>query len=255
MTAINDLLAALPDPLTEIELTRRLAREAYERGREDGWYQGHEAAEQEMAQRWERSPPRSRAVGIEQGELEERRWGPAGRERFGEPRSGDRTPVEMIARAFASWEPFGLPEPGMVHLSGPVVHWHRPCAEACYAYRPGWYAIAESASTILRTLPGDYAGQHRRAESAKPAAWNGGEPREQHPLRMPRRVDRRGGALCNDCGTEGPRYREALARMPVRRRRSRRVAQCTASRGGGRRAVPRREGHHGGRRPARCRRG
>ena len=34
MTTINDLLAAMPDPLAEIELHRQLAREAYKTQRE-----------------------------------------------------------------------------------------------------------------------------------------------------------------------------------------------------------------------------
>jgi hypothetical protein len=61
----------------------------------------------------------------------------------------------MIANARASCAPFGLPEPGMVYLAGPVVHRHRSCTAACYAHKPGWYTI-ERAIAILRTLPGDY---------------------------------------------------------------------------------------------------
>jgi hypothetical protein len=57
----------------------------------------------------------------------------------------------MLAGAHASWEPLGLPEPGMVHLGGPPVHMHL-CADACNAYRPGWYAQAEAAE-ILAALP------------------------------------------------------------------------------------------------------
>jgi hypothetical protein len=153
---IRDLLSALPDPLTEIELLRQIGRDAYERGRADGWYEGHETAEQEMAERWDRIAQPVARGGIEHDELEARRWGPGGRQHFGDPRPGDRSPAEMLSRAHASWEPFGLPVPGMAHLSGPVVHWHQ-CNAACYAYTPGWYPIAE-AITILRTLPGDYAG-------------------------------------------------------------------------------------------------
>jgi hypothetical protein len=54
VTSIGNLLAVLPDPLAEIELRRQLAREAYDRGRTDGWHEGHEAAEREMAERWDR---------------------------------------------------------------------------------------------------------------------------------------------------------------------------------------------------------
>jgi hypothetical protein len=150
----GDLLAALPDPLAEIELLRQLALEAYERGRADGWYEGHETAEQEMARRWNAIAAPIARGGIEHPELEERRWGPAGREHFGEPGPEDRTPAEMVANATASWEPYGLPPPGLVWLSGPPVH-HHHCNKACYSYEPGWYTPGRVIE-ILRTLPGAY---------------------------------------------------------------------------------------------------
>jgi hypothetical protein len=62
---------------------RQLGREMYQAGRRD--------AEAEMAERWNRiAGPVSRARdagGIE--EIEARRWGPGGRDRFADPRPGD----------------------------------------------------------------------------------------------------------------------------------------------------------------------
>jgi hypothetical protein len=58
----------------------RVAREMYDRGRAD--------AEAEMAGAWHRIAAPV-AHGIPAAELEERRWGPGGRPRFGDPRPGD----------------------------------------------------------------------------------------------------------------------------------------------------------------------
>jgi hypothetical protein len=71
--------------LAEVEerYRRQVGREMYAAGRRD--------AEAEMAERWNRiAGPVSRARdagGIE--EIEARRWGPGGREHFGDPRPGD----------------------------------------------------------------------------------------------------------------------------------------------------------------------
>ena len=62
---LHQLLCALPDPLAELRLCRQLAREAYERGRADGWREGYERAEKRT---WRaagaRSPSRSRAAAL-----------------------------------------------------------------------------------------------------------------------------------------------------------------------------------------------
>jgi hypothetical protein len=67
----------------ETRYRRQIGREMYAAGRRD--------AEAEMAERWNRiAGPVSRARdhgGIE--EIEARRWGPGGREAFGQPRPGD----------------------------------------------------------------------------------------------------------------------------------------------------------------------
>jgi hypothetical protein len=96
----------------------------------------------------------------QEAELELLRWGPGGPEHFGDLRPGDWPGgVEGLARVRAAWLAEGLglgPGPGWVHLSGPVVHWHKPCTSACYAYKPGWHTIVD-AIAILSTLPGEYA--------------------------------------------------------------------------------------------------
>ena len=78
-------------------------------------------------------------------QLEVARWGPGGREHFGDARPGDyqggALPAEM---------------PGMVWLGGPAVHCHA-CAPACRSYRPGFYA-PDDAARILQSLPGDAGG-------------------------------------------------------------------------------------------------
>ena len=77
------------------------------------------------------------------------------RETFGQALPGEPAPAEIAARALASWEQYGLPPAGMVHLAGPVVH-HHACKPICYAHKPGWYTPAE-AIAILSELPGNYA--------------------------------------------------------------------------------------------------
>jgi hypothetical protein len=89
---LAELLDAFPDPLAEVKLRRQLAREAYERGRTDGYRQGYERAEADMARRWrEIAEPIGRG-GIAHKELEVRRWGPGGREHFSDPRPDDFAP-------------------------------------------------------------------------------------------------------------------------------------------------------------------
>jgi hypothetical protein len=81
--------------LAEAETAYRLrfGREMFQAGRE--------AAEADMAARWDRA---ARAVGAgpDRAELEERRWGPGGRDHFADPRPGDypgRLALEARAEA------------------------------------------------------------------------------------------------------------------------------------------------------------
>ncbi len=145
------LLEALPDPLTEAEYRRQLCREAFERGRAFGDREGYERARAEQAADWHAvAHPASRG-GESHTTYEERRWGPLGREHFADPRPGDRTPEQILARARSSWEPLGLPEPGMVYLAGRVVHYHPPCLPICYSYEPGWYPAEKAAEIVAAT--------------------------------------------------------------------------------------------------------
>ncbi len=105
------LLEALPDPLAEAGYRRQLCREAFERGRTLGDHEGYERASADLAAAWHAvAEPASRGAGSYE-EYESRRWGALGRAHFGDPRPADLTPGEMLARARASWEPMGLPEP------------------------------------------------------------------------------------------------------------------------------------------------
>ena len=68
--------------LAEAETAYRLqfGREMYEAG--------YAAAEADMAERWN-AIARTTAPGLSHAELEEKRWGPAGRGHFADPRPGD----------------------------------------------------------------------------------------------------------------------------------------------------------------------
>lgn len=161
------LLEALPDPLAEAEYRRRLSREAFERGRALGDHEGYERASADLAAGWHVvAGPASRG-GESCNEYELRRWGQAGRAHFGDPRPADLTPAGMLTRARASWEPLGLPEPGMVPLAGPAGHWHPPCLPVCYSYKAGWYP-AEQAEKILAAVRAAVA--ERDARSRERAA-------------------------------------------------------------------------------------
>lgn len=77
--------------LAEAETAYRnqLAREMYAAGRCE--------AEEEMAQAWERAADPVAHGGPAFAELEERRWGPGGREHFADPRPGDFPGVKKEA--------------------------------------------------------------------------------------------------------------------------------------------------------------
>ena len=73
-------------------------RAAFAWGRKLGQQEGYEAAEADMAARWNRIARPVVRNDPEHAELELRRWGPAGREHFGDPRPGD-FPGRKTARA------------------------------------------------------------------------------------------------------------------------------------------------------------
>ena len=85
--------------LAEAEAAYRnqLAREMYEAGRCE--------AEAEMAQAWERAADPVAHGGPAFAELEERRWGPGGREHFADPRPDDFPGRAAELKAQAEPEP------------------------------------------------------------------------------------------------------------------------------------------------------
>lgn len=99
LAAVAELLAAMPAPLAEIELRRQLcreaARDAYQRGYRDGYERGARVLEAE----WPAVVAPVADGGPSHGELEARRWGPGGREHFGDPRPGDRFPKTRLEAA------------------------------------------------------------------------------------------------------------------------------------------------------------
>lgn len=91
------LVELLPDPAAEMELRRQLcheaARDAFRRGYQVGYERGARVRETE----W---PEIVKPLGEPTlAELELLRWGPGGRERFGEPRPGDRYPQTRLEAA------------------------------------------------------------------------------------------------------------------------------------------------------------
>jgi hypothetical protein len=100
---LAELLPALPDPeaelAAELELRRQLAHEAYELGQAEGWRRGYARAEADMARRWQEIAEPIARGGTTHLELEERRWGPGGREHFGDPRPGDRLHTQRLEAA------------------------------------------------------------------------------------------------------------------------------------------------------------
>ena len=92
-------LLSLSRERDEWELVRTAReRAAFVRGRKLGRREGYEAAEADMAARWNRIARPVVRNDPEHAELELRRWGPAGREHFGDPRPGD-FPGRKTARA------------------------------------------------------------------------------------------------------------------------------------------------------------
>jgi hypothetical protein len=170
VTASTELLDAMPDPEAVNQHWRQICREmteeaaasAYERGLREGYllavadfkaFQQGVVRDAELERRrWHLCCRRCRLEGHQDGcrDCEDRT-----RETFGQALPREAAPAEIVARALASWEPYGLPPAGMVHLGGAVVH-HHACKPICYAYKPGWYTPAEAAD-ILAGLPGDYA--------------------------------------------------------------------------------------------------
>lgn len=92
---------------TETRYRQQLGREMYEAGLADGYRAGFEAAYGERDAehaRWYREHGRHLAERPTHAELEERRWGPGGREHYGDPRPGDYPGRRAQAEAEADSE-------------------------------------------------------------------------------------------------------------------------------------------------------
>jgi hypothetical protein len=79
----------------ETRYRHQLAREAYAAGHADGYRAGYRQADADQAARWNQIA-RAATGGPAHAELEERRWGPGGREHFADPRPGDFPGRETI---------------------------------------------------------------------------------------------------------------------------------------------------------------
>ena len=93
-------------------------REAFQRGRAVGRGEDYTAACDDIDRAWNDIARSVARGGPDHAELELERWGPDGREHFGDPRPEDLEPDELPQRARASWEQFGVPPTRMVHLGG-----------------------------------------------------------------------------------------------------------------------------------------
>lgn len=85
---VGQAVAAAEHADAETRYRLQLAREMFEAGRIAGFDAGYRQAAAEMDERWERIA-RPLATGPTHAELENRRWGPGGREHFADPRPGD----------------------------------------------------------------------------------------------------------------------------------------------------------------------
>jgi len=99
MRAVATLLAAQPDATAEAELRRQLCREAYECGRADGWREGYEHGARLREAEWPDIVAPVISNRPDHAELERRRWGPGGREHFGDPRPGGYAPPTRLEAA------------------------------------------------------------------------------------------------------------------------------------------------------------
>jgi hypothetical protein len=71
----------------ETAYRNQVGREMYQAGHGDGYQAGYRQAEADQATGWNQAT--RPAASPARAELEERRWGPGGREHFADPRPGD----------------------------------------------------------------------------------------------------------------------------------------------------------------------
>lgn len=93
--SLAELIPLLEDAAEEQKVLaqcRELCRWAYDMGYADGWKRGYEQGTRELQAEWPSVVASMVRGGPTYAELEERRWGPGGREHFGDPGPGDRRP-------------------------------------------------------------------------------------------------------------------------------------------------------------------
>ena len=83
----EDAIEAAEVAGAETAYRNQTGREMYQAGHGDGYQAGYAQAEADQAARWNQAT--RPAAGPSHAELEERRWGPGGREHFADPRPGD----------------------------------------------------------------------------------------------------------------------------------------------------------------------
>ncbi len=88
----------------ETRYRHQLARDAYEAGHADGYRAGYRQAGADQAAWWNQAA-RACTGGPSHTELEERRWGPGGREAFASPRPGDFPGRDAQSRPEPATEP------------------------------------------------------------------------------------------------------------------------------------------------------
>jgi hypothetical protein len=93
----REAIEAASNVEAEVRYRLQFAREMYEAGRQAGYRQ----AQAEEEARWRNAPKTRVPDGPAYAELEERRWGPGGREHFADTRPGDfpgRDPAGRVLR-------------------------------------------------------------------------------------------------------------------------------------------------------------
>lgn len=85
-------VAELLERSDERDQHERRLLDAERRAYLDGYRDGHQDAARELDAEWSATPPWRIPVSPAFAELERRRWGPGGRERFSDPRPSDRFP-------------------------------------------------------------------------------------------------------------------------------------------------------------------
>jgi hypothetical protein len=86
---LADLTALVPDWAAETAFWRRLCAEARAEGYEAGFRDGYEHGARLLEDEWPAIVAPVLRNRPDHAELERRRWGPGGREHFGDPRPGD----------------------------------------------------------------------------------------------------------------------------------------------------------------------